>query len=75
MDAVEEGWQQTLCCNECNKWCHKRCSGLRNVLNFLYPRCAREGEGGDDYGEDEGPGLAVNGGSGTILLLGRCAGL
>ena len=50
---------------ECNKWCHKRCSGLRifrGVQNFVYPRCARKGENGDDYREDKGPRLIVNGG-------------
>ena len=54
-----------MLCTECNKWCHKQCSGLRNlqgVQNFVCPRCAREGEGGDGYGGDEGPGLVVNGG-------------
>ena len=52
-----------MLCTECNKWCHKRCSGLRNlqgVLNFVCPRCAREGNGGDDDGDDEGSGLVVN---------------
>ena len=28
----------------------------------LCPKSAREGEGGDDNGHDEGPGLVVNGG-------------
>ena len=30
------------------------------VQNFVCPRCAREGEGGDEYGDDEGPGLVVD---------------
>ena len=29
--------------------------------NFVCPRCAREGEGGDNDGDDKGPGLVVNG--------------
>ena len=34
------------------------------MLNFICPRCAREGEleDGDGNGVDEGPGLVVNGG-------------
>ena len=32
----------------------------RGVQNFVCPRCAWEGEGGDDDGDDEGPGLVVN---------------
>ena len=51
-------------CTECNKWCNKRYSGLRNlrrVQTFVCPRCAREGKGSDGDGDDEGPGLVVNG--------------
>ena len=36
-------------CTECNEWCHKRCSGLRNLLgvqNFVCPRCAMFRGGG-----------------------------
>ena len=32
------------------------------VQNFVCSRCSREREGGDEYGDDEGPGLVVNGG-------------
>ena len=64
MDAVEEGWDPTLhFILKCNNWCHKQCSGLRNlqgVQNFVCRSCAREGDGGDDDGDDEAPGLVVN---------------
>ena len=33
----------------------------RGVQNFVCPRCAREGEGGDDDGGYEGPELVVVG--------------
>ena len=49
-------------CTECDKWCLKRCSDLRNlrrVQNFVCPRCGREGEGDDDR-DNEGPRLVVN---------------
>ena len=32
------------------------------MQNFVCPRCAREGEGGYDDGDDEGPRLVINGG-------------
>ena len=35
---------------------------LRGVQNFVFPRCARVGEGGDSDGDDEGPRLVVDGG-------------
>ena len=41
----------SVLCTECNKWCHQRCSGLRNlrgVHNFVCPRCMR---GGEEEGE------------------------
>ena len=34
-------------CKECDKWCHARCSGLRNlqrVQNFVCPTCRRRGQ-------------------------------
>ena len=35
----------SILCTECGKWCHKRCSGLRNVNeageNYRCPRCMR----------------------------------
>ena len=35
----------SVLCTECGKWCHKRCSGLRNVNqageNYKCPRCVR----------------------------------
>ena len=48
MDAVKEGWEQTVLCTECNKWCHKRCSGLRNLrgVQNLYVLDVRERGGG-----------------------------
>ena len=36
----------SVLCTECNKLCHKQCSGLTNprgVRYFVYPRGAREG--------------------------------
>ena len=32
------------------------------MQNFVCPSCAKKGDGGDDYGDEEGPGLVVNGG-------------
>ena len=35
----------SVLCTECGKWCHKRCSGLRNVneagVHYRCPRCVR----------------------------------
>ena len=33
----------SILCNKCKKWCHKRCSGLKNfILNkiFICPKCS-----------------------------------
>ena len=52
----------SVLCVECNKWCHQRCSGLRNlrgVRNFVCPRCARE----ETAENEERAGLEVNGGT------------
>ena len=54
----------SMLCIECNKWCHRRCSGLRNfrgVRNFVCPKCAREEE--DDEIDGEDVGLVVSGGT------------
>ena len=51
----------SVLCVACNKWCHQRCSGLRNlrgIQNFVCPRCTRVEE--DD--EDEDARLIVDGG-------------
>ena len=32
----------SILCNKCEKWCHKRCSGLKNVIlnkNFICTKC------------------------------------
>ena len=36
--------RNSLLCNGCNKWCHKRCSGLRslNASNFHCPSCTSQ---------------------------------
>ena len=71
-------------CTECNIRYHHQCAGLRNlrgVQNFVCPSCAKEGDGGGDYGNNEVPELVVckwrcaRGSRRTVLLLGRCAGL
>ena len=30
----------SILCNKCKKWCHKRCSGSKNIFNknFIYPK-------------------------------------
>ena len=40
------------------------------MQNFVCPRCAREGEGGDDDGDNKGPRLIVNGGVLEEVYLG-----
>ena len=41
--------ENSVLCTECRKWCHKRCSGLRNVNqageNYKCPTCRREDRG------------------------------
>ena len=64
MDAVLEGWEQTLffVLNVIMVPQTMLRSEKSPVLqNFVCPRCAREGRGGDDCEEDEGTGLVVNG--------------
>ena len=32
----------SILCNKCKKWCHKRCYGLKKVIfnkNFICPKC------------------------------------
>ena len=32
----------SILCNKCKKWCHKRCSRLKNIIlnkNFTCPKC------------------------------------
>ena len=32
----------SIICNKCKKWCHKRCSSLKNIIlddNFICPKC------------------------------------
>ena len=58
-DDLEEGWEQTLffVLNVINGVTKKTfLSFLRNFLEVQNFVCQREGDGGDDYGEDEGPG-------------------
>ena len=47
------GTNSILCC-ECNRWCHKKCSGLRNlggVVDFRCPACVRRAN--REYVEEE----------------------
>ena len=49
-------WVNSVLRVACNKWCHKRCSGLRSlnqVVNFRCPAC-NWGRIGDVVGEDIG---------------------
>ena len=51
----------SVLCIECNRWCHKRCSGLRNlrgVRDFVCPTCVR----GVVNDADNDADLPVNGG-------------
>ena len=44
-------------CTECEKWCHRRCSGLRNLRNveeFRCPACVRRGVDVRDEEEEVG---------------------
>ena len=46
----------SILCVECNKWCHKRCSGLRNlngVVDFCCPTCVARINGGGVREEEE----------------------
>lgn len=43
-------------CNECGKWCHKRCSGLRSlnrVTEFRCPACVRQETEEEESGQRE----------------------
>ena len=65
MDAVEEGWEQTLCCVPSIKISVTtilRAEKSPTGAELVCSRCAREREGVDFNGGGEGPGLVVNGG-------------
>ena len=54
-----------MLCTVCRKWCHQRCSGLRNlrgVQNFVCPRCEREEENDKNKRKEERIRIAVNDG-------------
>ena len=43
-DHVHAVGTNSILCSECNKWCHKRCSGLKNlngVIDFPCPACVQ----------------------------------
>jgi hypothetical protein len=52
----------SILCERCKRWCHRKCSGLRNVNeageNYHCPTCVR----GEVEEEEEREGLEVNGG-------------
>ena len=57
----------SILCTECGKWCHKRCSGLRNVNaageNYKCPRCVR----GNREQRQEEQTMEVDGGNLEIV--------
>ena len=53
----------SILCTECDKWCHKRCSGLRKlngVVDFCCPTCVRRINGGG--AREEAETIEVDGG-------------
>ena len=61
---AREGWEQTLCfvLNVVSQTMLGFEKSVRGAELCTCPRCAREGEGGDDNGNDKGPGFVANGG-------------